>query len=66
MAAAARFRGVVDMNTDTVHAAMAITMRSGASAGFAADHSCTAATIASDIVTRNDGMCKEFKETMSG
>ena len=53
VAAAARLRGVVGMNTDTVQAATASTMKSGASAGFAEDHSCSEATITSDMVSQD-------------
>jgi hypothetical protein len=49
VAAAAKFNGVVGINADTVHAATASTMISGASAGLLEDHSCTEATIASVI-----------------
>jgi hypothetical protein len=54
VAATARFSGVVGTNTDTVHAATASTMISGASAGLDEDQSCTAATIASDIFYNMD------------
>lgn len=50
--ATARFKGVVGMNTETVHAATASTMMRGAREGFAADHSCTTAAIASDMRTQ--------------
>ncbi len=53
VAAAARLSGVVGTNTDTVHAATASTMMSGANAGFSEDQSCKAATIASNILCAN-------------
>ena len=58
VAAAARFRGVVGMNMDTVQAATASTMMRGARLGFCEDQSCTAETSASD-------MCEQLSEMKS-